>query len=116
MAAPETGTRSGQDVSCDRRPLDGERGDRQRGLPVNDSRRWSAVAMANGVRCEQTSASLKLRRDFNADLVAALEHALEVMRERQALLPRRKDSLDGLLDGLLRVKSDDRFCDASEDR
>ena len=49
--------------------------------------------MANGVRPEQTSAALKLRRDYNADLTAALEQALEVMRKREALLAQRRTAL-----------------------
>lgn len=83
-------------------------------IAVHEVRRLTAVAMANRVRREQTSAAIELRRNFNADLAAALQQTLEVMREREALLARRKDRLDGLLDGLLRMRSDDCVCHAGD--
>jgi hypothetical protein len=45
-------------------------------------------------------------------LGAALEQALEVVREREAFVARRKDRLEPPLDGLLRRKSDDCVCHA----
>ena len=64
--------------------------------------------MTNGIRRQQAGHAIKLFWHFDPSFAASLDQALEVMRERKGLLVRDEHRLDGLLDGLLGMKSDDR--------